>query len=150
MYFIKITWFVPYIFSKAHSVLLMPSGRSVHKITDCVSVSDTCTGFTFSLPLHRGMWLEIALSKSAHFLKPYLPWADLSLILCSCLSRFDGSLSNLAGERCQFSQPVSMPVRDFAAALFSTEQNLFDLSLYHLLPHNLIRGIISQTQVIIT
>lgn len=62
---------------------------------------------------------------------------------------FDGSLSNLAEERCQFSPPVLKPVDEFAGALFSTDKHLFALHLYHLLSHDKTRGIISQTQVII-
>lgn len=39
-------------------------------------------------------------------------------------------------------------IQEFAAALFSTDQNLFDLSLYHLLllSRDQIRGVISQTK----
>lgn len=117
--------------------------------TDYVTVTQWLTpalALLFPFP-SIGNWLEIAPSKSTQSLKPYLPWADASLILCNCSSGFDGSLSSLAEEWCQFSQPVSMSVHEFAAALFFTDKPLFDLTLCHLLSsHDETRGIISWTQ----
>lgn len=76
-----------------------------------------------------GNQLEIAPAKSAQFFKPCLPWTYLSLILWNYLTSFEVCLSNLAVEWCQFSQPLSIPVHEFAAALFCADQNLFELSL---------------------